>query len=590
MKNKILTLALVILCCLSLSVSAQSTPVTATGGTVVIDAELDGIEDGTPVLIVVMPEITDIVTNEDITMSKLPTSKVASEIISSLKGSELAVEYIDVCLAGEDGKINLTCKMKPSLTTGDCHVYAKAYGKADWEKVGEFQHVGQDDVDNLLLTFNGASSGFKTAIENDIKGKKLLEKSSANTHFYENLMGKTPDFTGEFCEVLTEKKPEEGFDILSLVSAFNEACAWIELRCEEDTLAVLTKYNDKYWTIPFESEDFTDLEDEEKEKILLSVKSEKTSDKEKLAEVFEKELVLALFRSLDTREDLEELISEENKFSSYFEEVRTILEDADINDYQKLNVLNDVLDENTTIEDFEEICDLFEEGIDSLESSKGGGSSGGGGGGKAVGSKSSVSGGANISSPKKSEVSKAQTIPFNDVKEDNWAYGYIKRLYDEKVINGTSETEFSPQNAIARQDFVKILVGALKIELSLTDSSFSDLSVGCYYEPYIMAAVENGLISGLGDESFGMGKNITRQDAAVIVSRVLKEEAEDKEVSFKDEEEISDYAKDGVIKSAKMGIFSGDNEGKFNPKESLTRAEACAILSRLADKVKEGAK
>lgn len=590
MKNKILILTLLILSCLWFGVSAQDAPVTATGGTVVINAEFAGEKQGTPVLIVVLPEITDPATQEDITMSMLPVSNDAATIINSLKGSGLSVEYIDVCLTGETGNINLTCKMRDNLSTGNCHVYAKRFKSLSWEKIGDFQHVGQDDVNNLLDAFNGVSSGYKSTIENDINGKKLLEKSSANVAFYESIMGKTPDFTGEFCTVLAEKKPEGGFDILSLVDAFNEACAWIELRTADDVSSVLAEYNDKYWSLPITDDEYTELSEEEKEKIFLVIKSEKGSDGEKLAEIFEKELALSVFRSIATREDLEELIAEGSKFGAYFAEVRELIEDADISDYQKLNVFNDVLEENSKIQDFDDISDLFDDSIDSLDSGKSSSKGGGGSssGGKKVSSNASIGSAVYAPAPNMPVVSEKAEFPFKDVDEASWSYEYIKRLYDEKVINGVSETEFLPNNSITRQDFVKILVGALDVELSLNDSVFTDLPVGCYYEPYIMAAMENGLISGLGDGSFGMGRNITREDAALIVSRVLKDVDSDKEISFKDAHTVSDYAKDGVIKAAQAGIFSGDDNGNFNPAANLSRAEACAILSRLADRVKGG--
>ena len=57
--------------------------------------------------------------------------------------------------------------------------------------------------------------------------------------------------------------------------------------------------------------------------------------------------------------------------------------------------------------------------------------------------------------------------------------------------------------------------------------------------------------------------------------------------TFNDDAQVSDYAKDAIKKVSAIGIFGGDDLGNFNPKGSLTRAEACAILCRLADAVKE---
>ena len=104
-----------------------------------------------------------------------------------------------------------------------------------------------------------------------------------------------------------------------------------------------------------------------------------------------------------------------------------------------------------------------------------------------------------------------------------------------------------------------------------------------------MTAFENGFISGIGDGAFGVGSNLKREDAAVIMARVLESygvKSLQAGKTFNDDAQISSYAKEAVKKVSAAGIFGGDNLGNFNPKGSLSRAEACAILCRLADSVK----
>ncbi|MBE7036496.1 MAG: S-layer homology domain-containing protein, partial [Ruminococcaceae bacterium] len=322
-------------------------------------------------------------------------------------------------------------------------------------------------------------------------------------------------------------------------------------------------------------------------KILTAVKAGNFSDATTLLNAFNSELVLALFRTASTREDVDALIAPDGIYQAYFTEVRTMLANAALNEYQKLLVYNYVLDGNEYCTDFTAVCRLFSDGITSLTISAPPVYGGGGGGGTSVGSNPIGGGIVTLPPAQENQPEQPKEIPFHDVAEAHWAYAYVKQLYSEKIINGTSETEFSPSNSIKRQDFVKILVGILDMELSLNDSTFTDLSVGCYYEPYIMTAAENGLISGVGDGSFGMNADITREDVAVIISRVLEgEAAESAAKEFGDAANIADYAKEAVQKVVSAGIFSGDDEGNFNPKANLSRAEACAVLCRLANTVK----
>ncbi|MBQ4517609.1 MAG: S-layer homology domain-containing protein [Clostridia bacterium] len=585
MKRKILVFTLIMaLCCGSFSAVAAEPAVAATAGTVVIDTTLSGVGAGVPVMVLILPEINDAVTDEDITLSRLPQGTSAATIISTLKSNDLKVEYFDVVLTGAGGTLDLTCKMKPSLSTGSVHVYLKYLGVNNWVKLDEFEHVGQNDIDNLLLVFNGSASGYEAALATDISGNRLLEKSSADLNYYASLPSPKPAMAAAFRELLFNKRPAAGFDMLSLVATFNETCAWIKLREQADTLGILNQYNQTYWNVPTDDLDFTSLAGEEQGKILTAVKTGNHSDATNLLNAFNNELVLALFRTASTREDVDALIAPDGTYQAYFTEVRTMLANAALNEYQKLLVYNYVLDGNEYCTDFAAVQRLFSDGIASLTVSAP--PVYGGGGGTSVGS--NPIGGGIVTLPPAQESQPVQTkeIPFNDVAKEHWAYAYVKQLYSEKIINGTSETEFSPSNSIKRQDFVKILVGILNMELSLNDSTFTDLSVGCYYEPYIMTAAENGLISGVGDGSFGMNADITREDVAVIISRVLEGESEGEAKEFSDAANIADYAKDAVQKVATAGIFSGDDEGNFNPKANLSRAEACAVLCRLANTVK----
>ncbi len=49
--------------------------------------------------------------------------------------------------------------------------------------------------------------------------------------------------------------------------------------------------------------------------------------------------------------------------------------------------------------------------------------------------------------------------------------------------------------------------------------------------------------------------------------------------SYKDDNKISDYSRDGVYVVTQLGIMNG-SEGNFKPQDTLTRAQAAAIIER----------
>ncbi len=550
---------------------------------------------GTQVMVYILPQIIE--SSADVTAAKITaaTSPAALKV--------LGVEYADVLTTDAGGAITLNCHMKDTLTTGICRVIVHHLGAQAAYSIGTFEHVGRQDKQELVDRFNNETD-YAKIIADDMYGdseavpplaaKEILRKSSADVDYYSSLSD-----TADFCAVLKAAKPTEGFDLLSLVSAFNATGAWIRLRTEADTLAVLKAYNGIYWNLPLDGADFTNLsaagataeetqtKAKEKTTLLSNIKAAKYVAADALEEGFGKELAMAMFRIAETREELERLIAADGSYADLFAGIRTILAGKTLSDYELLEVYNKVLAGNQNCKDIAAAESLFKQSMPTKSTGGSGSSGSSSGGSRPV----SGSGGIRGDIGGTGRVTPKNDLPFTDVADNHWAYSYVKELYKNGVINGISETEFAPSAAVERQAFVKILVGALGLEPSLSDSVFSDLSVGCYWEPYIMSAYERGYISGITEEEFGMKRLISRQDAAVILARVLKQHgfAAQGEMNFADAADVADYAKEAVAYVGALGIFGGDDEGNFRPTGSLSRSEACAILCRLAKQIKEGA-
>jgi N-acetylmuramoyl-L-alanine amidase CwlA len=50
---------------------------------------------------------------------------------------------------------------------------------------------------------------------------------------------------------------------------------------------------------------------------------------------------------------------------------------------------------------------------------------------------------------------------------------------------------------------------------------------------------------------------------------------------FNDENEISDYAKPSVDRLGQLGVFKGDNNGNFNPKNAITREDMACVIDKV---------
>lgn len=207
-------------------------------------------------------------------------------------------------------------------------------------------------------------------------------------------------------------------------------------------------------------------------------------------------------------------------------------------------------------------------------SSGSGGASGSGGGNK---SNSSF---VNIPTPSADSTNKNEgdTNTFSDVKKEHWAYDAIEYLAADKIISGYQDGSFKPNDKITREQAAVILVNAF-YELKEGDSKFIDVKPQDWFAAHIATAGQKGIISGYGDV-FGVGQNITRQDFAVILYRILclrDMKFGENRIEFKDFETVSDYAKEAVQALAGENIISGQ-DGLFMPSSEITRAEAAQMI------------
>ena len=176
--------------------------------------------------------------------------------------------------------------------------------------------------------------------------------------------------------------------------------------------------------------------------------------------------------------------------------------------------------------------------------------------------------------------------PFHDLGEVSWAEDSILALYEKGIIDGYTEDRFEGNKMVTREAFVKMLVIGLDLFSPTSQCDFDDVEKTRWSYPYIASAVEKGIVYGVDNTVFGAEQLLQRQDMAVMLERILemlKEEPEEgtfEAQKFLDQEDISEYARSSVEKMHQLGIVNGYENGKFMPREGLTRAEAAEVIYR----------
>lgn len=173
-------------------------------------------------------------------------------------------------------------------------------------------------------------------------------------------------------------------------------------------------------------------------------------------------------------------------------------------------------------------------------------------------------------------------VYFNDIDGVEWASEAIVALADKGIINGKSEGYFQPNAKITREEFVKILVGAMGYENEPYDGNvFGDVNADDWFCSYVNIAYSKGLVKGIGDGLFGTGELITRQDMSVMLYNAMLMAGSDipsGEIVFEDAYMISDYAVSAIGTLCELGIVNGVSETMFEPLGDATRAQAAKVV------------
>lgn len=173
---------------------------------------------------------------------------------------------------------------------------------------------------------------------------------------------------------------------------------------------------------------------------------------------------------------------------------------------------------------------------------------------------------------------------FDDISTVPWAEEAIVALAEKRIINGVGDNKFAPNDYITREEFATIVVNAFLEKQPLAEISFADVKDGEWYYEKIQKAYGAGVVNGISDDMFGIGRNITRQDMTVMLYRIGKyvggyfDDTTETAEKFSDDSEISDYASEAVYALKAREIVNGVDEYNFAPLNTATRAEAAKMI------------
>ena len=162
-------------------------------------------------------------------------------------------------------------------------------------------------------------------------------------------------------------------------------------------------------------------------------------------------------------------------------------------------------------------------------------------------------------------------LPFTDVAEGDWFYGYVEYVYENGLMDGVSATTFEPNGNMTRA-MVWAILARIDGE-TVTGANWAE------------TAREWAMSNGVSDGEDANGY-VTREQLATMLWRYAGEPASEYSLSaFTDAGSVSDYAAAAMAWAVEQGVITGVTDATLEPQGTATRAQCAAMLMRLVELV-----
>ena len=183
---------------------------------------------------------------------------------------------------------------------------------------------------------------------------------------------------------------------------------------------------------------------------------------------------------------------------------------------------------------------------------------------------------------------------FTDL-EGHWSKPYMEKLVEKGVMAGYADGTIKPDKTVTAAEAFVMLANLYDLNDEAKEAIYkdygakvekaSDVSWANKQLSFCLAA---GIITESELKNIKLGSEMPKQNLAVYMVRAIQktEEAKkmaDAKLEYKDVEDITSKCLGSVALLTDMGVVSGDNNGNFGPKSSVTRGVFATMLCNILD-------
>ena len=175
-------------------------------------------------------------------------------------------------------------------------------------------------------------------------------------------------------------------------------------------------------------------------------------------------------------------------------------------------------------------------------------------------------------------------LPFADVKANAWYRDAVEYLYENGIMSGVREDSFAPDRNTTRGMITTMLHRLEQEPHASAANPFLDAQYG-YYANAVRWAQQAGLVTGTSDTRFSPNAPMTREQLAVVLYRYAQYLGRDTDRaaslnSYADGSTVSVYAREAMRWAVAEGLLSGVGNDRLAPNAPATRAQVAEILYR----------
>ena len=169
----------------------------------------------------------------------------------------------------------------------------------------------------------------------------------------------------------------------------------------------------------------------------------------------------------------------------------------------------------------------------------------------------------------------------------HWAKSSIERWTEEKIVQGYADDTYKPDDFITRSEFITIIIRIFEPEKAADIKSYKDVDKDAWYYEFLAKAVGMEALQGDPDITLRPDAYITRQEAMVILNRIigLKASKNASLEKFSDAEDVASWAKDAMLAFVERGFIVGYEDGTLRPTNNITRGKIAKLLDNVVSAI-----